>query len=127
MSDDKKIVTIDQGEDKPFNIYLYGADGRPFDLTGYDKFTLSLPAKQQSMQNGILITETVSTNGSIITCATPTLGVLAVLIKRLDSVAVKSGGNQDGYLQIENTVAVTRKRIKLPGMFNVEETPLANP
>lgn len=120
-------LSIDQGEDKEFNVYLVDSKGRPIDVTDYDKSTISMPSSAESTPN-VQLTEVDNPNGSSFKKVAPyTSGKFACVINRLDSVALKSGSNQDVYVQIEDTVAAVRKRIKIPGILNVEETPLPNP
>lgn len=122
MSDSKK-VTIDRGEDKPFSIFLLDASGRPYDLTSYDKFSLALPSTAEG--EPLLLTETANGNGSIVNKATPNvLGKIDVVINRLDTANLKPGFGLDCYLQIENSGASVRKRVKIPALLDVEETPL---
>jgi len=91
------MIKIDKGEKKIFYVDLRLANGRPFDLTGYDKLRASIP---KGSDDKLEITQTVNGNGSLVEVSgNVILGVLKITVGKNDSKNLVEGERL--YLDIE--------------------------
>ena len=122
IADNVNIVT--QGEKAEFPIYLDNRlDGRPFDLTNFDEFTLKLPLVSGS-NDYLSITQSANANGSSVVKTTPNeCGRLDVTLGAADTQNLNPEFNQDMFLELNNSGTPNPKRIKLERALHVNDFP----
>lgn len=103
-----KPITITQGEKAEFEIFLKNENGRPLDLTGFDKFLVCL----QTDGTALSITETINANGSIVEKVAPdVLGILKVTVAPTDSDTLRLAELTDIGLELDNVATPNKKRL----------------
>lgn len=111
------MINIDKGEKKVFTIDFRLSNGRPFDLTGYDKFRASIP---KGSGEKLEVTQTVNANGSKVEIlGNPILGILQVTIGKVDSNALEVGERLALDVEIDKTATPGPTRERFLDALNV--------
>ena len=109
-------VTIIQGENATFTIKLRDADGDPFDISGFDKYKVCLPATDGE----VMISEVANLNGSIITVdGNPILGKLSVQLKAADTLLLLEEERMDIDLELDVAASAAPRRAKFKNVLTV--------
>ena len=78
------MINIDKGEKKVFEIDLRLKNGRPFNLTGYDKLKVGFLKDGETEK--LQISQTVNANGSVVAIlGNEILGILEITVGAADS------------------------------------------
>lgn len=109
-----KPLNIEKGKTLSFKLYLYRkSDGRPYDLTGVEEITLSLP--------GEAATQEFTMTGEDITVDEAKAGECTVEIAAADLDSLEVGERQDYEVDISMPSDV-EKRVRFPQGVNVFES-----
>jgi len=121
MSEVRQPQDISQGETVTFDVDIRQSNGRPFDITGFDKFKICFA--------GLEITETVNANGSIVTIGgvDGRDGILTVLAKAAETKDLTPDERipLDWEIDVAATPDPIRKRI--PDAINIIENDCSTP
>jgi len=97
--------------------------GRPFDLTSYDQYRISLKASNSAV---LTITQDLGANDSQLTLVgNAVLGVIKAVISPIDSAMLKTGENQDIDLEFSQSGDSTAiERVKMDNRLSILSTSL---
>jgi len=118
------MITIDRGEKKIFEIDFRLKTGRPFDLTGFDRFKVCLPIGSGSK---VELTDVANANGSIVEIlGNAILGILKVTVGPDDTL--KLVADQRLYIDVEIDKSATPGPIRerFLDALNVTESVCSN-
>lgn len=110
-------VNITRGENKTITIKLRDQDGDPFDMSGFDEFTVCFPTEGDPLE----ITQVANTNGSVTTKITgETFQGLTVVLKAADSANLKVGERQDIGVILNNNATPNPRSETFERVLNVK-------
>jgi hypothetical protein len=111
------MIKITKGEKKVFQIDLRQSNGRPFDLTPYDRFKVEFPLGSGA---GLLINQTANGNGSVVSVlGNSILGILQVTVGPNDTKLLTPGERLYIDLEIDNGSTPAPKRERFIDALNV--------
>ena len=114
------MINITKGEKSVFEIKLRDADGDPFDMSGFDKYTVCIPVGQGQ---GLKVTEVQNANGSVVAAITGQLyRGLAVTLGPGDTANLEADDRLYIDIELDNASTPSPKRQRFKNAVNVVDT-----